>query len=113
MITLTAEEHKQIDDLIHRGMNKARVLTRARILLKSADGWSIVRIAQALDVCPAMVSNTRHRYQQGGVPRVLGDLPPKPHEPALEAERNAANATITWRFRTEEARRKMQRIYPL
>lgn len=32
---------------------------------------------------------------------------------ALEAERNAARATIRWRFCTEEARRKMQRIYPL
>jgi transposase len=89
MITLTAEERKQIDDLIHRGMSKARVLTRARILLKSADGWSIERIAQALDVCPATVSNTRRRYQQGGVQRVLGDLSPKPREPALDAQGEA------------------------
>lgn len=32
---------------------------------------------------------------------------------ALEQERNAARATITWRFRTEQARQKMQRVYPL
>ncbi len=32
---------------------------------------------------------------------------------ALEQERNAAKATIAWRFRTGDARRKMQRIYPL
>lgn len=32
---------------------------------------------------------------------------------ALEAERNAACATISWRFRTEQARQKMQRAYPL
>jgi hypothetical protein len=32
---------------------------------------------------------------------------------ALESERNASRATITWRFRTEDVRQKMQRIYPL
>ncbi len=32
---------------------------------------------------------------------------------ALETERNTAQATIAWRFRTEDARRKMQQIYPL
>jgi hypothetical protein len=32
---------------------------------------------------------------------------------ALEAERNADKATITWRFRTADARQKMQRVYPL
>jgi transposase len=89
MITLTADERTQLDDLIHHGTSKARVLTRARILLKSADGWSIERIAQALDVCPATVSNTRRRYQQGGVQRVFTDLPPKPHERALDAEGEA------------------------
>lgn len=89
MIRLRADERKQIEDVLHRGMSKARVLTRARILLKSADGWSIERIAQALEVCPATVSNTRRRYQQGGVQRVLTDVPPKPHERALDAKGEA------------------------
>jgi hypothetical protein len=30
----------------------------------------------------------------------------------LEEERNAASAKIEWRFTTEDARRKMQRLYP-
>jgi hypothetical protein len=89
MITLTADERRQVEDLVHRGTAKARVLTRARILLKSADGWTIERIAQALDVCPATVSNVRRRYQQDGVQRVLSDLPPKPHERALDVEGEA------------------------
>jgi hypothetical protein len=89
MIMLTADERTQLDDLVHRGTSKARVLTRARILLKSADGWSVARIAQALEVCPATVSNTRRRYQQGGVQRVLTDLLPKPHERALDAQGEA------------------------
>jgi hypothetical protein len=30
----------------------------------------------------------------------------------LEEERNAACAKIEWRFTTEDARRKLQRLYP-
>jgi hypothetical protein len=31
---------------------------------------------------------------------------------AYEAERNAAGATINWRFSTQDARNKLQRFYP-
>jgi hypothetical protein len=31
---------------------------------------------------------------------------------AWEAERNAAESTIDWRFTTEEARIKLKRLYP-
>ena len=31
---------------------------------------------------------------------------------AYEAERNAAGATINWRFSTQDARTKLQRFYP-
>ena len=31
---------------------------------------------------------------------------------ALEAERNAAHATIYWRFTTTDARTKLARLYP-
>ena len=88
-IAISEGERHQLATILHQGRHPARVLTRARILLKTAEGWTIAHIAQALDVCPATVSNTRHRYQQGGVPRVLSDLPPKPHEPALDADGEA------------------------
>ena len=31
---------------------------------------------------------------------------------AYEAERNAAGATINWRFSNQDARTKLQRLYP-
>jgi hypothetical protein len=31
---------------------------------------------------------------------------------AYEDTRNAANATITWRFSTTDARKKLHRLYP-
>ncbi len=89
MISVTSEEREQLESLLHHGKMKARVLTRARILLKSAEGWTIDQIVQGLDVCPATVSNTRRRYREGGIERVLADRPPKPHERALTAEGEA------------------------
>jgi transposase len=72
-ITLTAEERQHIEQDIHRGKANARTLTRARILLKSAEGWSIAAITEALDMSAATVSNVRRRYQAGGIERVLHD----------------------------------------
>jgi hypothetical protein len=45
--------------------------TRARILLKSADGWSTAALAAAL--CEATVTNVPQRFAQGGLAAVLHD----------------------------------------
>ena len=39
-VTLTGEEQTTLETFVHRGKANARTLTRARILLKSAEGWS-------------------------------------------------------------------------
>ena len=39
-ITLTNDERTTLETFVHRGKANARTLTRARILLKSAEGWS-------------------------------------------------------------------------
>src|SRR5271165_5336068 len=88
-LRITEAERAHLETLLHQGQHPARMLTRARILLKTADGWSVERIADALDVCPATVSNTRRRYQQGGIERVLTDVPPTPHRPALDRDGEA------------------------
>lgn len=49
-VCLTCEEQATLDAMIHRGRANARTVTRARILLKSADGRSTAAIAEALDV---------------------------------------------------------------
>ena len=59
--------------MVHRGKANARTVTRARILLKSADGWSAAAIAQALDVCQATETSVRRRFAQGGLEAVLHD----------------------------------------
>ena len=72
VITLSSEERTTLETFVHRGKAHARNITRARILLKSAEGWSIAELA-AFDVCEATVSNVRGRFAQGGLEAVLHD----------------------------------------
>jgi transposase len=73
MISLTEDEHAEVDGFIRRGKANARTNTRARVLLKSAEGWTIQQIAETLGVSQATVSNVRKRYEEGGVVGVLED----------------------------------------
>ncbi len=72
-MTLTEEERTTLEAFVHRGKANARTLTRARILLKSAEGWSTAALAATFDVCEATVTNMRRRFAQGGLEAVLHD----------------------------------------
>jgi transposase len=72
-VSLTEEEQRTLETFVHRGKANARTLPRARILLKSADGWSTAELADACDVCEATVTNVRRRFAAGGLEAVLHD----------------------------------------
>ena len=48
-VRLTAEQRNQLQHLVRAGKGTARVTVRARILLKTDEGWSAPQV-QALDV---------------------------------------------------------------
>ena len=73
MIELSEDERTRVGGFIRRGKANARNITRAHILLKSAEGWTIERIAATYGVSEATVSNVRARYREGGIERVLKD----------------------------------------
>jgi transposase len=72
-VILTEEERRTLESFVHRGKANARTLTRARILLKSAEGWSTAALAEALDVCEATVTNVRRGFADGRLEAVLHD----------------------------------------
>lgn len=72
-MALTDDERTPLETFIHRGKANARTLTRARLLLKSTDGWSTSALVAAFDVCEATVTNVRKRFAQGGLEAVLHD----------------------------------------
>jgi hypothetical protein len=66
IVKLSDEERERLDGLIHIGKHSARLLTKARILLKAdaseaGEGWSDSQIAGALDTSTDTVARTRPR----------------------------------------------------
>src|SRR5262249_33048741 len=67
VVDLSPDERATLDHMLRSGKTGARKLTRARILLKAADGWNDEAIATALDVGTATVARTRQRFVETGL----------------------------------------------
>ena len=72
VVKLSAEERERLDALIGSGKHPARLLTRARILLKAdvseaGEGWSDSAISAALDTSINNVARTRQRLVEEGL----------------------------------------------
>lgn len=94
MIELSDDERKTVEGFIRRGKANARNIGRGHILLKSAEGWTIERIAATYGVSEATVSNVRARYREGGVGRVLKDKVQQHRRHALGGEGEAMLVAI-------------------
>jgi len=64
-VTLTAEERMTLEQMLRRGKHSTRRLTRARILLKAADGLRDDEIAAAIETSLPTVERTRKRFTVG------------------------------------------------
>jgi transposase len=94
MIKLADEERAEVEGFIRRGKANARNVTRAHILLRSAEGWSIERLAETFGVSEATVSNVRKRYREGGIERVLKDKVQQKRRRALSGAEEALVVAI-------------------
>ena len=72
-VRLTPEERNQLEHMVRAGRSSARVTTRARILLKTDEGWSAPRVAQALDVSEGTVFRLKWRFAEDGLEAALKD----------------------------------------
>ena len=72
-VRLEPEQRDRLEHLVRAGKSSARVTTRARILLKTDDGWSAPQVAQALDVVEGTVYRIKRRFAEAGVEGVLRD----------------------------------------
>jgi len=74
-INLRKDERLELEQLISKGANSARVQRRARILLLSdreqAEPLGTGEIAKALMCSPATVCNVKRRYLSNGLPDAL------------------------------------------
>ena len=74
-VRLSAEDRSQLERLIRRGQRSARVINRARTLLKTDEGWRASQVATALDTSQPTVFRTKGRYAEEGLDGVLYDHP--------------------------------------
>ena len=74
-VDLSKSERDYLINMISSGTEKARKLTRARILLKAAAGWIDADISQALDVGTATVARIRKKYYQAGLAHAVNRKP--------------------------------------
>jgi transposase len=66
-------ERDLVQVFVRRGKANARTLTRARVLLKSDEGWTDAEISEVLDISEQTIRNIRQRFHAGGVESVLMD----------------------------------------
>ena len=76
VVRLTAGHRRQLEQMVSSGKHPARVLTRARVLLKAdaskaGPGWEDAAIAEALDCGDRTVARVRQKYVAGGLDAAL------------------------------------------
>ena len=75
VVTLAMEEQDLLQALIGSGTDRARKLTRARILLKADQDWPDQTISEALDVSVATIERVRQRFVLEGLDAALHNRP--------------------------------------
>ena len=88
LVTLDADEREQLELLLHSGTHATRKVTRARILLKAAEGWEDRAIAEALSVGRTTVERLRQRFVEEGL-GALAEHPRPGTMPKLDAKAEA------------------------
>ena len=70
-VHLSDQEKARLRKMIRSGRSSAQAATRARILLKTDEGWTGSRVAAALDVSERTVRRAKRRYAEEGLEEVL------------------------------------------
>ena len=92
-VVLTDEQRHELDRLVNTGRDSARKITRARVLLKAADGETDEAIAAALGVSVRTAERVRRRFAEGLDAAVeRRPQPPRPQKRVLDG---AAEAKLT------------------
>ena len=88
-LNLNEAECQKLEKIVRKGENKARVITRARILLLSNEDYTDQQVADALQIGRATVERIRRRAVREGVETALVDRPRPGSKPKLNAKQEA------------------------
>lgn len=85
-IQLSELERMELEDIVRKGQQKARVIRRARTLLWSDDGKTDLEIAKLHGIRPLTVARTRERWVKE---TSLADKPRSGRHPKLDGKQEA------------------------
>jgi hypothetical protein len=88
-VTLSQSDQASLQTFIHAGKANARTFTRARVLLKAAEGWTDQQICAALDISRNTSIRVRQLYLEGGLEAVLHDKRQQRYRQALSGGQTA------------------------
>lgn len=88
-VDLTPKQRKHLQKMVRVGTNKAKVISRAHILLKSNEGKTDKVIADLLYIDEETVRRTRQRFWNEGMEMALNGSPYPLSEPRLTDEQEA------------------------
>src|SRR5215471_10408252 len=94
-VTLSESEQASLRTFIHTGKANARTFTRARVLLKAAEGWTDQQICEAFDISRNTSIRVRQSYLEGGLEAVLHDKRQRRYRQALTGGQAAHLIAIT------------------
>ena len=89
VVTLTPKERKKLLAMVRKGKNKAVVIQRAHILLKSDEGKTDREISELLYISEQTVRRVRMRFVEAGVSDALEDKPAPARDPKLDERQTA------------------------
>ena len=72
-VKLKKHARQYLQKIVESGEEKARKITRCRVLLLADKGRTDQEISDALNVCLATIFNIRRRYSQGGLERAINE----------------------------------------
>lgn len=84
IVKLTPKERKSLLAVVGKGKNKASVIQRAHILLKSDEGKTDKTIADLMYISEDTVARIRQRFCESGLEVALSDLPHPGSESKLD-----------------------------
>ena len=87
-VDLSAQERRELEQMLRRGTHSGRKLTRARILLKAAEGLPDEESAQEIDTSVPTIERTRRRFVAERIGALLER--PRPGKPPVLQETGQA-----------------------
>ena len=88
-VALSETDRASLQTFVHMGTANARTFTRARVLLKAAEGWTDEERCEAFDISRNTSIRVRQLYLEGGLEAVLHDKRQEKRRQALTGGQTA------------------------